>query len=118
MLDIAELPEKHWPEFLDGRSLLQQWEKPHKREQSSGLGTAKEIINIEHWGFGTIEAPAPEVFFPTSTYKTIRLAGEDVGWLYVMWCTGEAELYNIIVSTDPIKQYTLCLQSNRMIPMK
>jgi hypothetical protein len=51
---------------------------------------------IEHWGFGTIEAPAPEALFPTSTYKTIRPAGDSIGRLYVMWCTGEAELYDII----------------------
>ncbi|KAH7240268.1 uncharacterized protein BKA55DRAFT_693799 [Fusarium redolens] len=37
LLDIAKLPLKHWPDFLDGRSLLQQWKKPHKRDHDAGL---------------------------------------------------------------------------------
>ncbi|KAF5967165.1 arylsulfatase precursor [Fusarium coicis] len=105
LLDIAKLQKNHWPAFLDGRSLLPQWKKPHKRDHDAGLGIAKEIINIEHWGFGTIEAPAPDSFFPTSTYKTIRLAGDGIGWLYVMWCTGEAELYDILA--DPYEMANL-----------
>ncbi|UPL03167.1 hypothetical protein LCI18_014101 [Fusarium solani-melongenae] len=113
MLDIAKLNHKHWPAFLDGQSLLQQWKKPHKRDPDAGYGGAKEVINIEHWGFGTIEAPAPVGVFPTSTYKTIRLAGDHVGWLYVMWCTGEAELYDLV--NDPYEMTNLINSTSKRI---
>ncbi|KAJ3542734.1 hypothetical protein NM208_g3937 [Fusarium decemcellulare] len=96
LLDIAGIGPADWPALLDGRSLLNQWKHPSKKDSDSSLGNAKETINIEHWGFGTIEAPAPKRFFPTSTYKAIRLAGEANGWLYVVWCTGEVELYDTI----------------------
>ncbi|KAF4452188.1 arylsulfatase precursor [Fusarium austroafricanum] len=88
-------------------------ERPHKREHDAGLGTAKEIINIEHWGCGTVEAPTVPNYFPTTTYKTIRLAGDNVGWLYIMWCTGESELYDII--DDPYKMTNLINSTDKRI---
>lgn len=100
LLDIADIDDSTWPDLLDGRSLLSQWEQPLRNHTDSGKGNARETINIEHWGFGTIEAPAKDRFFPYTTYKTIRLAGNSNGWLYIIWCTGETELYDTIVSID------------------
>ncbi|KAI0019702.1 arylsulfatase [Xylariomycetidae sp. FL0641] len=96
LLQIAGVDEADFPKLLDGRGLLPQWQDPTKKDKDSGLGINKEVINIEHWGFGTIEAPAVETFFPTTTYKTIRLVGDQLGYLYIIWCTGETELYNIM----------------------
>ena len=32
-----------------------------------------------------------------STFKSLRIAGEDFSYFYIRWCTNEVELYNTIV---------------------
>jgi hypothetical protein len=96
MLDIAGVERRKWPKLLDGRSLLGQWRRP--LHPGKGTGSDEEVINIEHWGFKSIEAPVVPKVYPMATYKTIRVVGEHTAWLYVVWCSGESELYNLIVS--------------------
>lgn len=94
-LDMMGLPESEWPELLDGRSLLHEWQN---EEGHKGEGDAKEILNIEFWGDKIFEAPS-EVPFPTqNSYKTLRIVSEGSSWLFVKWCSNEIELYNTTVS--------------------
>lgn len=97
-LDIAGVPESEWPEFFDGRSLLDQWHRPRREtHQGAGQGNGKESINVEYWGKTGIEAPSGGPIgspFDNTTYKSIRTLGEDQSWLYTKWCSGDAELYN------------------------
>ncbi|KAL2838572.1 alkaline phosphatase-like protein [Aspergillus pseudodeflectus] len=103
MLEIAGLERRKWPKLLDGRSLLGQWRQP--RHPGKGTGSDEEVINIEHWGFKSIEAPVAPKVYPMATYKTIRVVGEHTAWLYVVWCSGESELYNLI--DDPYEMHNL-----------
>ncbi|KAI1633593.1 arylsulfatase [Biscogniauxia mediterranea] len=104
-LDIAGVAESDWPVFFDGRSLLDQWHNPTSSEirgAEAGQGNSKESINIEYWGRAGIEAPSAGALgspFLNTTYKTIRLLGEDQGWVYTVWCSGEKELYD--TASDP-----------------
>jgi N-acetylglucosamine-6-sulfatase len=97
-LDIAGVSQDDWPEFFDGRSLLDQWHNPTSGNgDGAGQGNGKESINVEYWGNAGIEAPSGGVLgspFSNTTYKTIRTLGEDQSWLYTKWCSGETELYN------------------------
>lgn len=97
-LDIAGVKSSDLPPFLDGSSMLDQWENPHKRMHKHGEGIGKEIINVEFWGPHNMEAPWDEGLFTENSYKTLRLVGEDYSFLYIKWCTGEAELYDTNVS--------------------
>ena len=94
-LDIMGLPESEWPELLDGRSLLSEWQSGADSEDQ---GDAKEILNIEFWGDKIFEAPS-EVPWPSqNSYKTLRIVSEGSSWLFVKWCSNEVELYNTTVS--------------------
>lgn len=33
-----------------------------------------------------------------STFKSLRIAGEDFSYFYIRWCNNEEELYDTIVS--------------------
>ncbi|KAK2016684.1 arylsulfatase [Colletotrichum eremochloae] len=112
-LDIAGLPETEWPAFLDGQSLLEQWKKPDGNNgDDSGDGNNKETLNVEFWGSCTIEAPnghelgAP---FLNTTYKTLRILGENESWLFSVWCNGDMELYD--TAMDPYELHNLVGQA-------
>ncbi|KAJ5111971.1 hypothetical protein N7532_000016 [Penicillium argentinense] len=99
-LDIAGLPEDEWPDFLDGASLLDQWRHPHQKYgEGQGEGNSKETLNIEFWGLcisespNTVDVGSP---FNNNSYKTLRILGEEQGWLLSIWCTGDIELYDTI----------------------
>lgn len=97
-LDIMGLPRKEWPEFLDGRSLLQEWRHPVP-EETPEIGSAREIINIEFWGDKIVEIPEyAGIKFANNSYKTLRIVSEESSWMFLNWCTNEMELYNITVS--------------------
>lgn len=102
-LEIAGVDESKWPEFFDGRSLLEQWHAPNSYDETgAGKGNGKESINVEYWGLVGIEAPSAASLgapFYNNTYKTIRTIGEEQNWAYAVWCSGETELYN--VTADP-----------------
>lgn len=102
-LEIAGLDESKWPEFFDGRSLLEQWHEPTSYNATGvGQGNGKESINVEYWGLVGIEAPSAASLgapFYNNTYKTIRTIGDEQNWAYAVWCNGQTELYN--VTADP-----------------
>lgn len=108
-LDIAGVSQEDMPPQLDGRSLLNQWHNPLGSSNASispfspstrtvdTSTSSREIINIEFWGHSVVELPSA-IDDPISTYKSLRIVGEDFAYLYVRWCTNEVELYNTIVS--------------------
>ncbi|KAL8386854.1 hypothetical protein RB595_010342 [Gaeumannomyces hyphopodioides] len=102
-LDISELPRDQWPTFLDGQSLLPQWQAPGSDNgDGTGDGNSKETLNVEFWGSCLIEAPnARELGAPflTTSYKTLRMLGDRQSWLLSVWCTGDVELYD--TAADP-----------------
>lgn len=89
-LEIACLDKKQYPVYLDGRSLLNDWHNP---TQPANDSNTRDIINVEFWGKGSIEAPNRQGSDKNS-YKTLRVVGEKNSWLYSKWCTGDRELYN------------------------
>lgn len=96
-LEIMGLPKEEWPVFLDGRSLLPEWEDPVPDVRSQ-IGSAKEIINIEFWGDKIIEFPQFEdQNLEFNSYKSMRIVSEESSWMFVTWCTNEMELYNTTV---------------------
>ncbi|SPO07569.1 related to sulfatases [Cephalotrichum gorgonifer] len=106
-LDIASVPERKYPPFFDGRSLLPEWKAAGNL--SSKASSGKEIINIEFWG-RVNNAGAPDYMIPSPiyAYKTLRIVGEQSSWLYSRWCDGNAtELYNTI--DDPYELTNLAL---------
>ncbi|KAI6317820.1 hypothetical protein MCOR29_006172 [Pyricularia oryzae] len=108
-LDIAGLPQADWPPFLDGQSILAQWKNPTgDTGAGAGDGNSKETLAVEFWGSNTVEAPnggelgAP---FTNNTFKTVRILGDRQSWLYSVWCTGKAELYDTVA--DPYELVNL-----------
>ncbi|EHA57799.1 arylsulfatase [Pyricularia oryzae 70-15] len=108
-LDIAGLPQADWPPFLDGQSILAQWKNPTgDTGPGAGDGNSKETLAVEFWGSNTVEAPnggelgAP---FTNNTFKTVRILGDRQSWLYSVWCTGKAELYDTVA--DPYELVNL-----------
>lgn len=96
-LEIAGVAESDFPPFFDGRSLLKEW----KDQECNDTGVSKEILNVEFWG--SIDNAAKPDYSHTqwnNTYKTVRIVGEEQGWLFTRWCEYNAtELYNTMVST-------------------
>ncbi|KAH8666238.1 arylsulfatase [Ilyonectria robusta] len=98
-LEIMGLDEDKWPELLDGRSLLKEWQDPVPSVKPP-VGSAKEILNIEFWGDKIIEIPGFEgVLLANNSYKSLRIVSEESSWMFVSWCTNEIELYN--TKNDP-----------------
>ncbi|EJT71027.1 hypothetical protein GGTG_12048 [Gaeumannomyces tritici R3-111a-1] len=102
-LDIAGLPRDQWPTFLDGQSLLPQWQSPGRGNgEGTGDGNSRETLNVEFWGSCIIEAPNGRELgmpFRTTSYKTLRMLGDRRSWLLSVWCTGDVELYD--TAADP-----------------
>jgi N-acetylglucosamine-6-sulfatase len=96
-LDIAGLPSSEYPTFLDGRSLLSQWQNPQGDDPETGSGAAKDIINIEFWGAAAKENNQLQGSL-TNTYKTLRIVSEDLSYMFVKWCNDDVELYDTKVS--------------------
>lgn len=93
---------------LDGFPIPLSQEAFERRESG-------EHVNVEFWGhaipegkYGKIgddklpnignglETPATAV--RNNTYKALRVMGEGYNLLYVVWCFGERELYDLTVS--------------------
>lgn len=99
-LEIAGLSKEDLPPFLDGRSLLSQWKAPTDEEPTSGQGSSHEILNVEYWGGAISGTPDATKTHPNTTYKSLRIVGDEFAFLYSHWCwTNEVELYNTNVSS-------------------
>lgn len=94
-LEIACVDLSRFPEYFDGRSLLDNWHDP-KRTVNSSESASRDIINVEFWGRSGVEAPGHKGSIDNS-YKTIRIVGVETSWLYTKWCTGDTELYETYV---------------------
>lgn len=98
-LDIAGVPEEEFPAFFDGRSLLEQWKNPNVTAPDRGQGASRDIVNIEYWGRGGTHIPGLTMHTQNSTYKSLRIVGDEFAYLYTQWCyTNELELYDTNVS--------------------
>ncbi|KAI1860469.1 hypothetical protein JX265_009868 [Neoarthrinium moseri] len=106
-LEIMGVPQEQWPKFLDGRSLLSEWQQdPDAGRPPLPVGDAREIINIEFWGDKVVEAPFSVAgLLNNNTYKTLRVVSEGSAWMFAKWCTNEMELYN--TTADPWEVHNL-----------
>ncbi|KAI6816360.1 hypothetical protein KC342_g15510 [Hortaea werneckii] len=93
-LDISGLSAHGYPSYLDGQSLLGQWQHPESAEGGcNDAGIGRDIINIEFWGGSHFEAPPMGITYNT-TFKTLRIVSDAQSWFYSKWCTNESELYD------------------------
>jgi len=60
-------------------------------------GRRQEHVNVEMWGIIMSEGKYGSILYPNHTYKALRIEGEAYGYLYVVWCSGEHELYDMKV---------------------
>jgi hypothetical protein len=107
LLEFSKLPTEKWPVFLDGRPLQPYWES-----ETPDIHPPPETINIEYWGSGIAETyltPYTRLDTSQNSYKTVRIVGQDYGYMYSHWCTGETELYDSI--TDPYELSPLPLNT-------
>ncbi|KAI1210551.1 arylsulfatase [Annulohypoxylon truncatum] len=106
-LEIAGVNSADFPPFLDGQSRLSNWHNPQTALPTCPLNGTQEVINVEFWGSGEIENLLQEKpsNIGNNSYKTLRIAGEEKGYLYSKWCTGEEELYD--TTADPYELQNL-----------
>jgi arylsulfatase A-like enzyme len=68
----------------------------------AGLDEAKvarhEHVNVEYWGFALSEGDYGQRWFDNNTYKALRVIGKGYNLYYSVWCSGEHQLYDLIVS--------------------
>ncbi|TKA83457.1 hypothetical protein B0A55_00574 [Friedmanniomyces simplex] len=74
-------------------------------ELQAAVETRQEHVNVEMWGIIMSEGRYGSVLYPNHTYKALRLIGEDYSFLYTVWCSGEHELYDLVV--DPYETHNL-----------
>lgn len=58
-----------------------------------------EHVNIEYWGFALSEGIYDQRLILNNTYKALRLIGDGYNFYYSVWCNGEHELYDLVVSS-------------------
>ena len=77
---------------------------PEEEEEGEGIHARSEHVAIEYWGPAF---PEGELAYPPehgtemwlhNTYKAVRVIGRGYNVYYAVWCTNEAELYNLEVS--------------------
>jgi arylsulfatase A-like enzyme len=89
----ANLAEKH--EF-DGTAI-----PLHDLHATETSKVRTEHVNVEMWGVIMSEGLYGFVLYPNHTYKALRVVGEEYSLLYTVWCSGERELYDLMVSAIP-----------------
>jgi arylsulfatase A-like enzyme len=93
ILSLAGAEEGEMREDFDGLRIpvlgLKDAEKKAERN---------EHVNIEMWGIIMSEGKFGSVLFPNHTYKALRIVGRGYNFLYTVWCSGEHELYDLVVS--------------------
>ncbi|KAI2473328.1 arylsulfatase [Annulohypoxylon bovei var. microspora] len=106
-LEIAGVKSADLRPFLDGRSLLSRWHNPQTALPTCPFNGTQEVINVEFWGGAGIESPLQDKPYNigNNSYKTLRIVGEEKGYLYSKWCTNEEELYDTV--TDPYELQNL-----------
>ncbi|KAI0755603.1 alkaline-phosphatase-like protein [Fomes fomentarius] len=116
LLKLIGLPQGQWPTFLDGRDLSAYWsgDEHHVRAK---LQPAPETIQIEYWGNSIIETAGLNLttYDSRNTYKTVRIVGDNYGYLYSHWCTNETEAYDTVA--DPYELTPLDLSSKKHIAL-
>lgn len=74
---------------------------------AAGLNDAKdsrhEHVNVEYWGFALSEGDYGQTWFTNNTYKALRVIGKGYDLYYSVWCSGEHQLYDLIVRLFPIQ---------------
>ncbi|KAJ4304829.1 hypothetical protein N0V90_000357 [Kalmusia sp. IMI 367209] len=75
-----------------------------------GSKRAKEHIQIEFWSKDNPQEYNKETEV-NSTYKGIRILGEDYGFYYAVWCTNSHELYDM--KTDPSQMINIYQNSEK-----
>jgi arylsulfatase A-like enzyme len=66
--------------------------------EAEGNGKSKEHVQIEHWSYkaeGEYNEPDVQV---NNTYKGLRIVSEEYGFYYAVWCDGNHQLYDMMVS--------------------
>ncbi len=59
-----------------------------------------EHVNVEMWGIIMSEGKYGSALYPNHTYKALRVDAKEYAYLYVVWCSGEHELYDMKVVDD------------------
>lgn len=107
LLDIAQLPRERWPPFFDGRSLLSEW----KTLKAPNDDISRDVINVEFWGGTTAPASQYTRHWQRNSYKSLRVASEEQGYLFTRWCFNNAtELYD--TTADPYELVNLAIDPN------
>ena len=65
---------------------------------AAALGQRQEHVNVEMWGIIMSEGKYEANLHHNHTYKSLRVIGDGYNLLYTVWCNGDHELYNLLVS--------------------
>ena len=71
---------------------------PSELDQAEKDGSFGEHINMEQWGQILGEGIYNNFTYPNNTYKAVRIVGSGYNLFYTVWCTGDHELYDLVVS--------------------
>ena len=87
---ILHMAQAHLPDYLDGA--------PVPAVDTNPLTENFEHAQIEHWGDvhdDVVKYPeAPGI--ANSTYKALRILGNDYNFYYSVWCSNQRELYDMV----------------------
>ena len=102
---ILHMAQAKLPSYLDGA--------PVPAVDSNPLTENFEHAQIEHWGTGSADESSeyPEApGFVNSTYKALRIMGNDYNFYYSVWCSNQHELYDMTADAQQMhnlyKNYT------------
>ena len=76
------------PKNLDGKAIITNGQQ--------NPGQPWEHTQVEHWGSGGFDGKFGKSKHPNTTYKAVRVMGEDYNFYYSVWCNNEHELYDMV----------------------